>query len=156
MCKFSIGAHISLLYRAQQAFFTEKTKSYDIGGGQLSFIFMLFTQPGSSQDEVAKHLELDKTTVTRAVAKLEKNGMIERKRDEIDHRIIRLYLTDKGKELHLELKNVAHEWFATATKGMTEHDLLETSRLVTMMSENARQYRLMGCEEEVNKKNETK
>jgi len=65
-------------------------------------------------------------------------------------------ITEKGKELHSELKNVAHEWYATATKGMTEHDFVELTRLVTIMSENARQYRLMGCEEEGMKENETK
>lgn len=139
---FPIGRHVSLIYRAQQSFFKQKTKSFDIGGGQLSFIFALYLNPGSCQDDIAKHLELDKTTVTRAASKLEKCGVIKRERDQDDHRIIRLYLTNKGKTLHDELKDVAHDWQDTLVNGMSESDLIELERLITIMSKNSRRFKL--------------
>ncbi|MCK8058933.1 MULTISPECIES: MarR family winged helix-turn-helix transcriptional regulator [unclassified Fusibacter] len=154
MSNFPIGRHISLLYRAQQAFFAERTKTSEIGGGQLAFIFTLHLNPGSSQEDVSRRLELDKTTVTRAAMKLEKSGIIERKRDESDSRMLRLYLTQRGMELHAELKNVASDWHNTLTKGMSEHDLNELTRLINLMSENARVYKNVGCDEKDNKVND--
>lgn len=144
---FPIGRHISLVYRAQQIFFAQKTQTVDISGGQLSFVFSLYGNPGCSQDEVAKNLELDKTTVTRAVSKMEKSGIITRKRDEHDHRIIRLYLTEKGNILHDELKNVSKEWFDTLIKGMSEQDVNELIRLLMIVSENARLFKSECCDE---------
>lgn len=138
---FPLGLHISLLYRAQRSFFTNETKLFDIGGGQVTFVFFLSANPGSSQDDIAKNLELDKTTVTRAVSKLEKCGIVMRERDSKDNRVIRLYLTDKGKQVHEELKGVKQAWYGKLIEGMTQEDVNELKRLMTIMSENARTFK---------------
>ena len=140
MQKFPLGKHISYLYRIQQSFLTHKTVDYDIGGGQVSFIFTLFRFPGSSQEEVAKHLELDKTTVARALYKMEKNQIVKRIKDDKDQRVLRLYLTDKGMLLMDALENITEEWYGMATKGMTCEEKNTLEILMTKMTDNVKAY----------------
>ena len=45
-------------------------------------------------------IKVDRTTIARAVKKLEKNGFIERKSDPTNKKIKRLYVTQKGKEIY--------------------------------------------------------
>lgn len=142
---YPIGRDISLLYRAQQMYFKYQAKSFDIGGGQLSFIFTLYHHPGASQDEIAKRLELDKTTVTRAALKLEGLGVIERKKDEQDLRVIRLHLTEKGLIVHDELKNAARDWHDVLVKGMSQEELNLLQKLTAKMAENARNFKNENC-----------
>lgn len=150
MAHYPIGKNISLLYRAQQSFFKLQTKSFEIGGAQLSFIFSLYLYPGSSQDDMAKILEQDKTTITRAALKLEKHGVIARTKDPIDQRVIRLQLTEKGLAVHDELKNVAKDWHDVLMNGMSEKDQSEFRRLNDIVAENARQFKQAHAEEKDN------
>ena len=73
-------------------------KDKDLGKGQLIIIKVLSRSgDGKTQDELSKMLLLDKTTVARTLQKMIKNGYVIRIKDKKDHRINRIYLTDKSK-----------------------------------------------------------
>ena len=52
---------------------------------------------GISMSGLAKKLGLDTSTLTRNIQKLEKLGLVRRKQDRNDKRILVVYLTDKGR-----------------------------------------------------------
>lgn len=52
---------------------------------------------GFSQTELALRLRLEKSTVSRLVAELRQRGWIERRRDQTDGRVARLFLTAEGR-----------------------------------------------------------
>ena len=52
---------------------------------------------GLSQTELAVRLRLEKSTVSRLVAELRQRGWIERRRDQTDGRVVRLFLTPEGR-----------------------------------------------------------
>ena len=135
---FPFGKHISYLYRIQQSFLAKKTEGYDISGGQVSFIFTLHAHPGCSQEEVANVLDLDKTTVARALSKMEKNETIIRIRDTKDQRVMRLYLTDKGLQLNDQLKKLTEEWYKILVDGMTESEITSLKKLMSHMTDNVK------------------
>lgn len=56
----------------------------------------LSREPGISQNRLATKLKLEKSTVSRISALLEKRGWLERTRDKTDSRILRLRLTALG------------------------------------------------------------
>jgi DNA-binding MarR family transcriptional regulator len=136
--KFVIHRHLSLMYRAGQSFYADKTKDFDIGGGQLSLVFFLFHNPGISQDECSKHLEVDKTTIARAIRKLENQGVITRKKDDQDHRVNRLSLTEKGIQIQNKLRHVSDEWQSLLLHNFEEDEKKELERLFKKLAENAR------------------
>jgi DNA-binding MarR family transcriptional regulator len=59
----------------------------------------LVSARGIAQGELAAVLALDKSTVSRLAAGLERKGWIRRGRDEENQRYVRLYLTPVGREL---------------------------------------------------------
>jgi DNA-binding MarR family transcriptional regulator len=54
---------------------------------------------GCRATDLAAHYALDKSTVSRQVAGLERAGLIERRPDAQDHRVQVLHLTDTGRHL---------------------------------------------------------
>ncbi|MEU6576821.1 MarR family transcriptional regulator [Streptomyces sp. NPDC046805] len=54
---------------------------------------------GCRSTDLAAHYALDKSTVSRQVAALERAGLVERRRDPEDHRVQVLHLTDAGREI---------------------------------------------------------
>lgn len=95
----SIGRWVGLIHRYSQAYYVREMERLGIGSGQAVYLAELSHMGGLSQDELAKHLMLDKTTITRSLAKLESLGYIERKADKEDRRIKRVYLSEEGEQI---------------------------------------------------------
>ena len=53
--------------------------------------------PGIIQEKLAEMIKVDRTTAARAIKKLEIHGFIEKKDDQINKKINRLFPTEKGK-----------------------------------------------------------
>jgi DNA-binding MarR family transcriptional regulator len=86
----------------------------------------LDTDPPLSQQELAGRLRLEKSSVSRLVADLERRGLVQRQRDEDNRRVVRLRLTDAGRRAHLELGATFHQHYAQWTADLTpaERDAL--------------------------------
>ncbi len=54
--------------------------------------------PAASQTKIAEHSQKDKTNITRILDLLEKSGFIERRRDQRDRRMNRIYITRQGEK----------------------------------------------------------
>ena len=65
---------------------------------------------------LAERLAMDRTTLTRVIAPLQRRGLLEQKQDEEDKRIRRLSLTDEGRTLLSE----AEEYWDVAQSQMLE------------------------------------
>lgn len=78
-------------------------KEYSIHPGQIPMLFIIENRPGIIQREIAEIMDLEPGTVAVMLKRMEKNGLIERKEDEKDGRILKVYLTPKAQEV---LKNV--------------------------------------------------
>jgi MarR family transcriptional regulator for hemolysin len=62
-----------------------------------------------SQRDLAGRLGIEGPTLVRHLDRLEEEGLVERRRDERDRRIVRIVVTPAGKERFLELGEVARE-----------------------------------------------
>jgi MarR family transcriptional regulator, organic hydroperoxide resistance regulator len=67
--------------------------------GQQYILRCLWEEDGLAPGEVARRLGLSTPTVTRAGMRMEAAGLLERRPDPKDRRLVRLVLTDKGREL---------------------------------------------------------
>jgi DNA-binding MarR family transcriptional regulator len=72
-----------------------------------------------SQRDLAERLRLDKSTVSRLAADLEREGLVVRERDPANRRLYRLRLTDAGRTLHRNMRRDFHSqymrWFESMT-----------------------------------------
>ena len=72
---------------------------YGVRSGQQFVLRELWRSDGMTPGEIARALELATPTVTRTATRMEAAGLLRRQADERDARLVRLWLTDRGREL---------------------------------------------------------
>jgi len=110
---------------------------YGIGQGRHRFLIELLLHNGMSQGEIAHNLNMDKSTVARALMKLGKAGFVRRERDSTDGRIVRVYLTDKAEGIKEPLFSVLSSWTHTLTDGLADEERNQALTLLRHMTDNA-------------------
>jgi len=135
--KDSLGRWISILYRCGQTNMSIRLEPYGIGRGQHRFLMELFFHNGMSQGEIAHDLSIDKSTVARALMKLEKAGFVRRERDSTDRRVISVYLTDKAESIKEPLFSVLSNWTYTLADGLADEERNQALALLRHMTDNA-------------------
>lgn len=116
---------------------------YDVKPGQAGILFILDKHGRLSQKEVADRFGVTPPSITVALRKMESQNYIYKEPDENDRRIIRLSLTDKGKECVEHIKHVAEDLEKTLCKDMSIEEKLLLRRLFIQMRDNL----LEGCDE---------
>ena len=67
--------------------------------GQDALLMLLWQQPGLRQTDLAQHLGVEPPTITRMVRRLERGGLVERRRDPDDGRTLRIHPTPRARLL---------------------------------------------------------
>lgn len=76
-----------------------KLKPLDLKTPHLDILVNLTRTPGISQQDLARKLFVGRSNMTMLLPQLEKRGLVERRADTDDKRVLRLFLTPKGAEL---------------------------------------------------------
>ena len=128
---------INTIHRCQNIFRGERLAG-EICGAHHLFVFAICNHPGRSQEELAKQLCLNKSTVTRALATLEAGGFVKREVNPEDKRQTLVFPTDKMTELLPEVRAIANEWNTLLSAGISEDELAAFNAVLAKMEENAR------------------
>ena len=128
---------INTIHRCQNVFRGERLAG-EICGAHHLFVFAICNHPGRSQEELAKQLCLNKSTVTRALSSLESGGFVKREINPDDKRQTLVFPTEKMTELLPEVRAIAKEWNELLSKGISEEELVAFHAVLTKMEENAR------------------
>ena len=99
-------------------------------------LFVLWREEGISQSELAARLRVELPTVTKAVHRMERAGLLIRQVDEEDTRVSRVYMTEKGRALYAPALNVWQDVEARMLHGMTEIEQAFLRRLLQQMVSN--------------------
>ncbi|MBB1079381.1 MarR family transcriptional regulator [Limosilactobacillus sp. STM2_1] len=91
---------IGMIDRALDSIANIEFKQVDLARGQYLYVVRIYEHPGIISEQLSNLIKVDRTTIARAVKKLEKNGFIERKNDPENKKIKRLYVTEKGKSIY--------------------------------------------------------
>ncbi|WP_330350720.1 MarR family winged helix-turn-helix transcriptional regulator [Streptomyces sp. NBC_00582] len=78
---------------------------------------------GRRATDLAAHHALDKSTVSRQVAALERAGLVERRVDPEDHRVQLLHLTDAGRHILAQVTESRRAAFRERLAGWPQGDL---------------------------------
>lgn len=110
-CYDCMGKWISVLHRQFQVYLNKQLKPYGMNSSEFIYILTLFSkEEGMSQDELAQALFIDKAAVARSVKSLEQKGFISRRQDSQNHRIKRVFLTQKAIDFAETLRKILDNW----------------------------------------------
>jgi len=74
--------------------------------GQGFALIHLWHKDGLPQRDLARSMHISPASVTNMLQRMERDGWVERRRDEVDQRIVRVFAADKAKRMRLEAKQV--------------------------------------------------
>lgn len=101
-----------LLTKAQQTvyqYFKGRLAEYDVTPVQYGILACLWLQDGQAPSQIAAALNLDGSTITGILDRLENKELLKRLPDPQDRRALRVVLTEDGKELQSKLNKVVEE-----------------------------------------------
>jgi len=122
-----------LKYALQQGF---KAKGYDITPEQWAVLNRLWEEEGLSQVELADRTFKDKPNITRMLGVLEKRGFISRQPDDNDQRMIKVYLTDEGRDLKKKLIPIALKTLKKGGRNLADKDIEQLKRTLNTIASN--------------------
>jgi MarR family transcriptional regulator, organic hydroperoxide resistance regulator len=88
---------------------------HGVRSGQQWILRRLWDEDGQTPGEIARQLELSTPTVTKAAMRMEAAGLIDRRPDPRDARLVRLFLSERGRALE---KTVAEEMAQLARRSL--------------------------------------
>lgn len=104
--------------------------------GQDNLLYRLWLGDGVTQMQLCEHLKCEPPTVTNMVKSLEQNGFIYRKRDLKDARIMRIFLTEKGRALQKPVEMKWREQQEKLLQSISAEDRLVLRQLMQQMESN--------------------
>jgi len=138
----SVISKISCLFRTVNSMMKKELEKYDIGRGQFHFLmYLLKNGDGISQEELNEHLNFDKATTARAIKKLMKNGYLTKKTDEKDHRINRIFLTNKAYNIYNEMEKMNNYWEKILTDNLSIEEKEMVQDILNKMLDNILRYK---------------
>lgn len=96
---------------------------------------MLGQQDSMISTDISQRTKMDKAKVSRAVQHLEKLGHILRVKDQKDHRISHLSLTDKGVDLYNAIVPKALEWEGGLVNNLTAEEYRDLHNLLNKLDQ---------------------
>ena len=93
---------------------------------QAMVLCKLFDQDGMNQSEIAQQLSVQGATVTDMLQRMEEAGLVSRRRDADDNRLVRVYLTDAG---HEKERAIAEQFLALESVVFQGFDETERAQL---------------------------
>jgi DNA-binding MarR family transcriptional regulator len=92
---------------------------HQISVSQAFALHELDTDTPLSQRDLAERLRLEKSSVSRMAAEMERKGLLVRERDPANRRLYRLRLTDRGRALHAGMRGSFHQQYVRWVAEMT-------------------------------------
>lgn len=90
---------IGMIARALDGISNIEFKTLSLTKGQYLYLVRIGENPGIIQEKVADMLKVDRTTAARAIQKLVDNNFVEKRVDEKNKKIKKLYVTEKGEAI---------------------------------------------------------
>ncbi|GCE07454.1 MarR family winged helix-turn-helix transcriptional regulator [Dictyobacter aurantiacus] len=114
---FALGAAARKLAK----FYTQALADHALTPSQFFLLRQLWFEDGLPSRDLGIRAQLDATSTTWLVDQLEKAGLVERKRNDSDRRVVRVWLTEKGRRSQDELVPVLARWEGALHQELVSH-----------------------------------
>jgi MarR family transcriptional regulator, organic hydroperoxide resistance regulator len=98
----------------------EAMSRHGVRVGQNLVLEVLWEQDGLTPGELAGRLHVSTPTVVKSASRMAAAGLLTRRRDAADARLVRLYLTPHAREIRTAVETARNQLAARATAALTE------------------------------------
>ncbi len=103
--------------------FHQTLSGFGLGKGQPPILKYLSMNDGCKQSEIAQREHITAATTTVMLQTMEKNGLIERRSDQKDLRIMRVYITEYGREVLKKSDEAIERMELEIYEGFTDEEI---------------------------------
>ncbi|MYL43877.1 MarR family winged helix-turn-helix transcriptional regulator [Virgibacillus salexigens] len=114
---------IGIIVRSLDSISNIEFKELDLTKGQFLYLVRICENPGIIQEKLAEMIKVDRTTAARAIKRLEIQGFIEKREDETNKKIKRLFPKEKGGNIYPFLKREGEHSNEVALSGFTSDEI---------------------------------
>ena len=107
-----------------------------VQNGYRQLLFHLSRMDGVSQLELARATHLKAPTVSVTLKGMEADGLVVRRGDENDARVIHVYLTEKGRKTDDKIREIHHLLDSRMTEGIPQSELDALVATLTKLRDN--------------------
>jgi MarR family transcriptional regulator, organic hydroperoxide resistance regulator len=108
-----------------------------VSAGTWFTLELLAREDGMSQRELSQRFDVDPSRVTRLAKRLEREGLLRKERDRGDNRVVRMYLTNKGRGLIEGLSDRRERFDRRIGAVLSREELGELRRMLGALAEAA-------------------
>jgi len=124
--------------RSQAIYRHGKINADDLQSSHYAFILAICKEPGRSQEELARELCINKSTVARNLNYLEEKGYISRNALPSDKRQFSVFPTDKALDVLPQIKSASAQWMSLLSEGIDESEMDIFNSILERMEATAR------------------
>ena len=134
----NLGMLIGQVHRLSTKRFVQNSHNsgLDISMDQWIVLGPIWENDDVSHKEISEYCLKDKTSVTKIIDTLEKKNLVVRVSDQLDHRVKRVVLSNKGKELFLQAIPIMELTRDQLRDGITEQDIESLRSVLTKIYNN--------------------
>lgn len=134
----SLTRHLNAIGRCGMLFRARRLADTDIDPAAQPYLFYICRNPGTSQEALGRALYVNKSSVTRHLACLEKKGYLTRTPHPQDKRVLLVYPTERALDTLPHLRDIASSWRTALTQGLSKEEILQFEALLARMLDNAK------------------
>ena len=125
--------------RSQAIYRRSRITANDLHASHYAFVLAICREPGRSQEELARELCLNKSTVARSLSHLEEHGYARREAMPCDKRRFSVSPTEKMLAVLPRIRQASDEWMALLSEGIPEGELAIFNAVLEQMQARARE-----------------
>ena len=110
------------IFRYTQIYLDKVLKEFELSSGSYPYLLILKDKDGINQNRISEELGYDKAMTTRTLAKLINIGYLDRIKDDDDFRANKIYLTEKGKNICVNIREKIQELVQLITLDLNEDE----------------------------------
>lgn len=129
--------YINTIARCTNLYHDEALRSTGLSSYQSSYIPIVCAKPGITQDQIARELHVNRSSVTRQMTSLEENGFVTRRRSSDDRRAVEVYPTDKAQAVLPAVRAARKSWRSLLLEGMTDEEREALDVLLARLADRA-------------------
>ncbi|MFC7440787.1 MarR family winged helix-turn-helix transcriptional regulator [Laceyella putida] len=102
---------------------------------QFNALLWLSDEGDMTIGELSQKMFLACSTMTDLIDRMEKNGVVERVRDERDRRVVRIHLLEKGREIIDEVLQARRQYLAEILSHLSDEEALKMKKHLSVLHE---------------------